>query len=150
MIEVSSATGDDFAEALKLLEESSRDGEPLPPEFVSSISEGQERGVVELLLARLEGSSAGGAFIVFRPNISAGSAFASIEELYVKPEARRRGVGQALLDAVEARCARKDISYVEVQAVEDEAAAFYRASGYEPEFDVRVFSGSVPLREGEG
>jgi GNAT superfamily N-acetyltransferase len=80
--------------------------------------------------------------LAFRPNVSAGASFASIEDLYVSPDARGRGAGRALLEAVEERCRARDVSYVEVQT-DDEAAAFYGACGYEPEMGVRVLSRSV-------
>lgn len=150
MVEVRLVAGRDLAGALKLLEQSSRDGEPLSSGFAALLREEVEQGGIELLDARLNESMAGVAFLAFRPSISAGDYFASIEELYVKPEARRRGIGQALLDAVEQRCALKHVSYVEVQAVDEEAVAFYRASGYELEAGVRVLSRLVALRKDGG
>ena len=79
------------------------------------------------------------------PTSPPAALFASIEDLYVRPEARRKGVGKALLEAADERCAAREISYVEVQ-VEDEAAeAFYAALGYEPETGVRVLSRSLAI-----
>lgn len=149
-MEVRLVEGSGLTEPLKLLELAVRDGEPAPRDFAGLLREEVERGSTEVLTAHLEGSTSGVAVLAFRISVSAGGCFASIEELYVKPEDRRRGVGRALLEAAERRFASRDISYVEVQAVEEEAVEFYRASGYQPESGVRVLSRSVALRETDG
>ena len=146
-MEVRLVEGSGLTEPLKLLELAVRDGEPVPRSFAGLLREEVERGNIEVLTAHLEGATSGVAVVAFRVSVSAGGCFASIEELYVKPENRRRGVGHALLEAVERRCTSRNVSYVEVQVVEEEAAEFYRASGYQPESGVRVLSRSVTLRE---
>lgn len=97
------------------------------------------------MLAAREGAGrvVGVALLSYGLNVSAGSPFASIEELHVRPDAQRRGVGRALLVAVKERCAARGVSYVEVQT-DDEAVAFYEALGYERE-DVLVLSRGLPL-----
>ena len=87
----------------------------------------------------------GVAVISYRLNIAAGDHFASIEDLYVTPEARRKGVGRKLLDAVEKECSAKNISYVEVQVVEEETRGFYVTAGFECEEGVAVLSRSYAL-----
>lgn len=146
-MEVRLVEGSGLTEPLKLLELAVRDGEPVPRDFAGLLREEVERGNIEVLTAHLKGSTSGVAVLAFRVSVSAGGCFASVEELYVKPEDRRRGVGHALLEAVERRCTSRNVSYVEVQAVEEEAIEFYRASGYQPESGVRVLSRSVALRE---
>lgn len=79
--------------------------------------------------------------LAFRPNVSVGASFASIEDFHVRTDVRCRGVGRALLAAVGERCRVRGVSYVEVQT-DDEAAPFYAALGYEPEPGVRVLSRS--------
>ena len=98
------------------------------------------------MLAVREGAGrvVGVALLSFGLNVSVGEAFASVEELHVGQRARRRGVGRALLAAVEERCAVRGISYVEVQT-DDEAVTFYEAMGYEPEEGVLVLSRGLPL-----
>ena len=91
------------------------------------------------------GRIVGVALLSYGLNVSAGGPFASIEEMHVRPGARRRGVGGALLAAVDERCAVRGVSYVEVQA-DEEAAAFYEAAGYEREDDVLVLSRGLPLQ----
>jgi ribosomal protein S18 acetylase RimI-like enzyme len=85
------------------------------------------------------------AVLAYRPNIPTGTLFASIEDLYVLPEARRQGVGQAILTAANERCAIRKISYLEVQVEDEEAESFYTSLGYEPEESVRVLSRSLPI-----
>jgi len=130
---------------LALLEESFRDGEPVPEEFADRLREAVESGDVEILAARTEDRILGAAVLAYRLNVSAGSLFASIEDLYVRPEARRRGVGRALLQATDERCTSRNISYVEVQVEGDEAGAFYAALGYEREPGVLALSRSLPI-----
>ena len=143
MIEVSPAYEAELAEPVQLLEESLRDGEPVPEDFAGALHKAVETGELEVLAARAEGRVVGVAVLAYRLSISAAGLFASIEDLYVRPDARRRGVGQALLEAVEKRCAARGVSYVEAQVEDEEAAAFYSALEYEPEPGVRVFSCSI-------
>jgi len=144
-VEVWPVPGPNLREPLRLLEEWLRDGEPVPDPFVQELHRQVEAGDLEVLAAHLEGHTVGALVLAFRPNISLGVPFASIEDLYVHPQARRRGVGKALLQAAEDRCRCRGISYLEAQVEEDAADVFYAASGYEPEPGVRIFSRSLPL-----
>jgi aminoglycoside 6'-N-acetyltransferase I len=145
MIEVSSVHGTDLVEPVKLLEESLRSGEPVPGDFAITLGEAVQTGELEILAARVEGRAVGVAVLAYRLSISAAALFASIEDLYVRPDARRRGVGREMLEAVNERCAARGVSYVEAQVDDKDAAAFYTALGYEPEAEVRVFSRSYSL-----
>ena len=140
-IEVRTVAPGEIPESLSLFEEFLRDGEPLPTPFARRLTRSVEAGDLEILAAFSGNRIVGVILLAFRPSVSAGSLFASVEDLYVKPEARRRGVGRALLEAVEERCRARGISYVEVQT-DEEATSFYEASGYEPETGVRVLSRS--------
>lgn len=146
MIEVHTAIGDELEPALKLLEHSLRDGKPLPNEFDGELRGAVERGELEVLIARSNGELVGVAVLAFRLSVSAGGRFASIEELYVRTEARRQGVGRTLLEAAAERCSRQSVSYVEVQVVDSGAETFYKSIGFECEVGVRVMSLSHPLR----
>jgi len=139
------ATG--LAEPLALLEEALREGEPVSTEFSDRLRKAVEAGDVEVLAARAEEQILGVAVLAYRLNVSAGGLFASIEDLYVRPEARRQGVGRALLQAADERCAEQSISYVEAQVEEKRAEAFYAALGYEPETGVRVLSHSLTISD---
>lgn len=144
MIRVGPAS--DLAEPLRLLERWLRGGERVPGAFATRLGEEVAAGRFDVLVARLEGRAVGVAVLAYRLNVSAAGPFASVEDLYVAPDARRRGVGRALLEAAGERCAAKDISYVEVQVPEHAgAAAFYEAVGYAPEPGVRTFSRSHAL-----
>ena len=149
MIEVSPIYGAELAGPVRLLEESLRDGEPVPDDFAEALREAVESGELEVLAARAEGRVVGVAVLAHRLNISAAGPFASIEDLYVRPGERRRGVGRALLEAIGERCAARGVSYVEAQVEDEEAATFYAASGYEEEPGVRVFSRSHVLLDPE-
>jgi GNAT superfamily N-acetyltransferase len=140
-IEVCPVIPDELTEPLSLLEEFLRDREPVPPPFVEQLARAVERGDLKLLAVWVDGGVVGVVVLAFRPSISLGAHFASIEDLYVSPDARRRGAGRALLEAVGERCKERGVSYVEVQT-DDEAAPFYEALGYELEEGVRVLSRS--------
>jgi GNAT superfamily N-acetyltransferase len=142
-VEVALPTG--LAEPLALLEEALRDGDPVPEDFADRLRKAVEAGDVEVLAAREEDQILGVALLAYRLNVSAGGIFASVEDLYVRPEARRRGVGHALLQAADDRCEKRGISYVEAQVEEKEAELFYAAVGYEQETGVRVLSRSLPI-----
>ena len=142
-VEVTLPTG--LAEPLALLEEALRDGDPVPEDFADRLRKAVEAGDAEVLAARAEDQILGVALLAYRLSVSAGGLFASVEDLYVRPEARRRGVGRALLQAADERCEDHGISYVEAQVEEKEAELFYAALGYEPETGVRVLSRSLPI-----
>jgi GNAT superfamily N-acetyltransferase len=142
-VEVTLPTG--LAEPLALLEEALRDGDPVPEDFADRLRKAVEAGDAEVLAARAEDQILGVALLAYRLSVSAGGLFASVEDLYVRPEARRWGVGRALLQAADERCEDHGISYVEAQVEEKETELFYSALGYEPETGVRVLSRSLPI-----
>jgi GNAT superfamily N-acetyltransferase len=131
--------------ALRLLEGSLRDGEPVSEEFAGRMRRAMEGGWIEVLAAGAGERVLGVVVLAYRLNVAAGGEFASIEDLYVRPEIRRRGVGRALLETVAERCAARGISYVEVQVEEGDARKFYAALGYGVEPDVSVLARSYAL-----
>ena len=149
MIEVKLASGVSLTEPLRLLEEFLREGEPVPADFVWRLRDAVEAGELEVLVARAARRVVGVAVLAYRLSVSAAGPFASVDELYVEPEARRRGVGRALLEAVERRCGVRGVSYVEAQVEDEVAAAFYAAVGYEEEPGVRVLFRSQVLLDPE-
>jgi GNAT superfamily N-acetyltransferase len=136
-----------LTEPLALLEESLRDGEPVSAHFANRLRRAIRAGDLEVLAARDESRIVGVLVLAYRLNVSASAHFASIEDLYVRPETRRRGVGRTLLEAVNERCTQRRISYVEVQVEDEEAEAFYATLGYEQEGSVRVLSRSLAIPE---
>jgi GNAT superfamily N-acetyltransferase len=123
--------------------------EALPPPFVERFGEAVGWGDVEVISAHDGDRPVGVLVLAFRPSVSLAGLFASVEDLHVEPGARGRGAGRALLGAAEARCREKGVSYIEVQT-DDEAAEFYRRSGFEPEAEVRVLSKSIAIGPGDG
>lgn len=144
MTRVEVAAAGELYAPLKLLERALRKGDPLPETFVNQLQRSVEAGDSEVLVA-YEEEAVGVVFLSYRPSISAGGCFASVEELYVEPEARRQGVGRMLLEEVGRRCRDRGVSYVEAQTVDGAAEAFYAAVGYEYEEGVRVMSWSYAL-----
>ena len=92
-VEVVLPTG--LAEPLALLEEALRDGDPVPEDFADRLRKAVEAGDVEVLAARAKDQMLGVVVLAYRLNVSAGGLFASIEDLYVRPETRRQGIGRA-------------------------------------------------------
>ena len=148
--EVAPVPGTELSGALALLEEALRAGEPVPAAFSKRFHGAVEAGAVEVLAARTQDRVVGVAVLAYRLGVSIGGLFASIEDLYVRPEARRRGVGRALLEAIGQRCAARGISYVEAQVEAGEAEAFYAALGYGREPGVRVLSKSLAIIDQPG
>lgn len=148
-VEVWPVPNTDLREPLRLLEEWLREGEPVPDGFLREMRHQVDAGHLEFLAGHLEGRMVGVLVLAFRPNVSLGSTFASIEDLYVHPGSRREGVGGALLQAADDRCRSRGISYLEAQVEENDAETLYAASGYEPEPDVRVFSRSLTIDGGD-
>jgi GNAT superfamily N-acetyltransferase len=146
-VEVTTVLATSLASPLALLGGALRDGDPVPEDFVDHLRKAVEAGDIEVIAARAEDQMLGVALLAYRLNVSAGGLFASIEDLYVRPAARRRGVGRALLESVEELCAERGISYVEVQVEDRETEPFYAALGYEPDTGVRVLSRSLPISD---
>ena len=144
-VQVETVAGKELDAPIRLLERSLREGDPLPETFISELRKTLEMGDAEVLAAYKGRDVVGVVVLSYRLSISAGSRFASVEEIYVSPEARRRRVGKALLEEAERGCRARGISYVEVQAVDEVAKAFYTAVGFGREEDVRVMSRSYVL-----
>jgi GNAT superfamily N-acetyltransferase len=100
----------------------------------------------DVLAARLRGLLAGGDVIAFlagdpavavalltlRPNVWYDGPVALVDELYVAPEARGRGLGSALLLAVEAFIRERGVRLIEiaVDGADADAHRFYERHGY--------------------
>jgi GNAT superfamily N-acetyltransferase len=145
MIDVRLARPSDAALVLELIRELA-DYEKLSDQVVATEAGVAEtlfgpRPAAEALIAELDGAPAG--FAIFFSNYSTFLARPGIylEDLFVKPHLRRRGVGRALFThvarlAVERRCGRFEWSVLDWN---EPAIAFYRSLGAVPLSDWTVF-----------
>ncbi len=131
---------------LRLLTSFLNSGDPASDEFVEWFRGAVEKGDLAVFEARTSDEVVGVLVLARRLSVSIGGRFASIEELYVVPEARRRGVGRALLETVEEWCRAHNVSYVEVEVAESVAEVFYDEVGFGAEDDVRLMSRSYPMQ----
>lgn len=92
----------------------------------------------ETLLARedvlvlIAGESAGFAFATLRPTPYWDGPLAQLEELYVVPDLRGRGIGSALLDGVVAECRQRGAEemLINVDEIDGGARRFYERHGF--------------------
>jgi len=91
------------------------------------------------LLAEEEeaGSAAGFAQISLTPSIWSEGPIAMIDELYVRPDLRRRGLGQELMDSILALARERGADGIEVVTGEDDlgARALYEKTGFRNEIE---------------
>jgi len=100
-----------------------------------------EKPAAEVLLARVGPRVAGFALFFHNYSTFLGQPGLSLEDLYVRPEFRGQGCGQALLArlaalAVERRCGRLEWAVLDWN---EPAIGFYRRLGAEPMSDWTVF-----------
>ena len=79
----------------------------------------------------------GFAQISFRPSVWAKEPVGYIEELYVKPDLRGRGIGNALMTAIFDECHRRKAPGIELVTGEDDtgARALYEKFGFKNEIE---------------
>ena len=145
MIEIRPAVEADCEQILQFIRELAR-YERLEHEVVASAAGLRERlfgerRYAEVVFACHEGAPVG--FALFFHNFSTfkGQPGIYLEDLYVKPHLRGRGVGRQLLGhlarlAIERRCARLEWAVLEWNAP---AITFYRNLGAQPLQDWRIF-----------
>ena len=145
MIEIRPAVEADCEQILQFIRELAR-YERLEHEVVASAADLRERlfgerRYAEVVFACHEGAPVG--FALFFHNFSTfkGQPGIYLEDLYVKPHLRGRGVGRQLLGhlarlAIERRCARLEWAVLEWNAP---SIAFYRNLGAQPLEDWRIF-----------
>ncbi|MCB0858073.1 MAG: GNAT family N-acetyltransferase [Solirubrobacterales bacterium] len=98
-----------------------------------------DRSTKIYLLAREDGAASAGGFaqISFTPSIWSEGPIAMIDELYVRPALRRRGLGQELMDSILALAREQGANGVEVVTGEDDlgARALYEKTGFRNEIE---------------
>ncbi len=89
-----------------------------------------ESGGVAALLAG--GGPDGFAQLRFRPSVITGARDAYLEELYVVPARRRRGLGRALLQEAMATARREGATHIDIAVDESDEAAvnLYQSLGF--------------------
>lgn len=132
---IARATEADRAPVLELLAAQLAD-HGLPTERLGAAVDGVLRDPARgaLLLGRLDGAAVGVAYVSWIWSLEHGGRSAWLDELYVVPRHRGRGVGRALLlaalDLARAeRCAAVDL---EVDAGHARAARLYQREGFRP------------------
>lgn len=136
--EVRFATTDDAGTIARMLDEFNREfGDPSPgpavlmPRVAAFIQDGR-------MIYVLGGPGPDGfAQISFRPTVWDDAPVGYLEELYVKPDRRRRGTGAALMEAVLAEVQRQGARRIELGTGEDDygARALYEKFGFRNEFE---------------
>ncbi len=132
------ATPEDAAEVARLLHDFNSEYED-PTPGVEALTEhyreliGADQLVVLLAVAEDTGQAANG-FSQYRlkPSHYTGRPDAHVEELYVVPDLRGRGIGRALLDATIGAAREAGATHVELTTGEDdvEARSLYESSGF--------------------
>jgi ribosomal protein S18 acetylase RimI-like enzyme len=130
----------DEAEAIAALLVEFRDhnGHDWPSEnaFLASVERLLEDRATEFLLATPDDDSppAGVLQLRFRFSVWKAAPDAWIEDLFVRPQARRAGVGDALMTLAAERCRERGAKRVELDTNEDNAPALalYERHGFSP------------------
>lgn len=91
-----------------------------------------ERGL--FLVARVQGTAVGVAYLSFTWTLEHGGKSCWLEELYVMPAYRERGIGRQLLDAVCQHAAELGCAAVDLEVEEEHARAqhLYEREGFRP------------------
>ncbi len=107
---------------------------PTPPAAVFAVRFGQllARADVLVLLAEDMGTPVGFAYLTLRPTPYGDGPIAQLEEFYVRPGRRGRGVGAALITEALARVGeRRAIELqISVDEVDSDARRFYERHGF--------------------
>ena len=127
------ATGDDARTIARLLDAFNREFEA-PTPGVEVLAARLERLLPrEDVFAMLTGDpSVAVALVTLRPNVWYEGRVAILEELYVAPVHRGRGIGSDLLAAVEAETRRRggEVIEINVDGEDTDARRFYERHGY--------------------
>ena len=130
------ASASDLADLLALMQEFySESGYPLNIEraragFLPLLSPGQ---LGQVWLAECDGQLAGHLVLTFCYSMEYGGRSAFIDDLFVRPAMRNRGVGRALVAHARAICEKLGIRamHLEVARANAPAQAVYRAVGFD-------------------
>ena len=92
------------------------------------------------------------ALVTLRPNVWYDGPVAMLDELYVVPARRSRGIGSAIIDLVDATCRARGVAAIEINVDEADVDAqrFYERhgyTGYEPATGERAYFFSRELED---
>ena len=127
------ATVDDAEAVGRLLHDFNREYDeptPDPPEIAARVRELLEQGQIMLLVSG--GDPVGLALLRLRPSLWSPGLDAYLEELYVVPDLRGRGVGRALLEAAMDAARQAGADHIELTTGETDAEArsLYETCGF--------------------
>jgi ribosomal protein S18 acetylase RimI-like enzyme len=123
-IQIREATVADAAEIARLLHDFNTEYEertPPLPELSRHAERMLRAGEMTVLLAG-EGPD-GLALLRFRPSVWTEQQEAYLQELYVVPSLRGKGIGEALMRSVLATCRARDAAWIELNTGESDTAA---------------------------
>ena len=100
-----------------------------------------ENNFVEILIAEYEGQMAGQALFFKNFSTFLGKPGIYLEDLYVKPEMRSKGIGKALLDKLISLAKERNYGRVEWSVLDwnESAIDFYKKIGAKPLNDWTIF-----------
>ena len=135
-ITIRQASRSDLADLLDLMREFYAEaGYPLRPEraraaFLPLLDPGE---LGQVWLADLEGQVGGHLVLTFCYSMEYGGRSAFVDDLFVRPALRNRGLGRALVQRARAVCEGLGVRamHLEVARGNGPAQAIYRASGFE-------------------
>ena len=115
----------------------------------SALLQDDPRGVVWVVF--YDSEPAGYVVLTIRFSMEYGGLDAFIDDLFIRPSYRRRGLGRAALSALFAECERRKVLAVHVEVGHDNVAAkaLYRSYRLEPYNDGRQML-TVRLGDGSG
>ena len=132
-ISIREATVEDAPEIARLLHDFNAEYEEETPP-VPELTEHAERMLrEEEMTVLLAGEGPDGlALLRFRPSVWTAQQEVYLQELYVVPALRGRGIGEALMQKVIATCRERDGAWIELNTGETDAAArsLYRKLGF--------------------
>lgn len=123
-IQIREAVVEDAPEIARLLHDFNAEYEeetPPVPELIRHVERMLREGEMTVLLA---GDGPDGlALLRFRPSVWTERQEAYLQELYVVPPLRGRGIGEALMQEVLATCRARDAAWIELNTGESDTAA---------------------------
>jgi GNAT superfamily N-acetyltransferase len=136
-VTIHTASARDAADSLKLLLAQFREHRIRTPRArvlscIRDMIRRPQRGFI--LIARLESRAVGVAYVPFTCTLEHGGLTSWLEELYVIPELRNRGIGRELLTAVISRAGERGCAAIDLEVEADHARAvnLYRRAGFKP------------------